>query len=435
MNIVCPDISLVVDNYLCNSCGACLAICRYKAICFKETVGGYLFPVIDADVCVQCGLCYQVCPGVNFGKTLSDLLPSDPFVGTILSCRVGRACDDSFYLNGQSGGVVTALLACLLESGKVDVAIVVSEREGCPPRSEATLVFDPKNLKPSQKSKYTPVPILKSLSTLPKNTKSVAVVGLPCHIHGLKNLLDKCPEYRKINFYTLGLVCDRVMTNAAIDSLGRQATEESIKSLIWRDKQKDFYPGNPVVVASGGTEVVLKSSQRMELKDFFTPLRCRLCFDKLNIYSDIVCADPHGVKGIDRYGGETLVFVRSELGSRLIQDVDKEYVDLRAVSIVEGVTGQGMRLKQKEWSAYMKAWQEMSVVVPNYPFQSNAVADCRQQKKWLRHAISLEKYSTRDDVVDAYEKWLMRKKVKMTVLCPVDVIKRGLSRLMKGLGR
>ena len=47
----------------------------------------------------------------------------------------------------------------------------------------------------------------------------MAVVGLPCQVHGLKNVIHRFPALsRKIGIVT-GVFCDRIMTYAAIDYL------------------------------------------------------------------------------------------------------------------------------------------------------------------------------------------------------------------------
>ena len=51
------DISCVVNQKLCHTCGACAAICPSDAISYQETVGGYCFPTIEKEKCVQDRVC------------------------------------------------------------------------------------------------------------------------------------------------------------------------------------------------------------------------------------------------------------------------------------------------------------------------------------------------------------------------------------------
>ena len=142
-NIACArisesDISFVVAEYLCNSCGACFAACSHGSISYIETVGGYLFPRINTETCTHCGLCYEVCPGVHFGKSLIARMPDDPFVGDIISCHAGKAINKMVFDNSQSGGIATALLVQLLATGQISGAIV-ADMKGTPPRGHALM--------------------------------------------------------------------------------------------------------------------------------------------------------------------------------------------------------------------------------------------------------------------------------------------------------
>ena len=86
-----------------------------------ETSGGLLFAQVAAETCIACGLCLRACGGAYLAP---ELLPGhiDPFKGEVLAAYYGYASDPEIRLKGQSGGVVTALLAFMLESGRVDQA-------------------------------------------------------------------------------------------------------------------------------------------------------------------------------------------------------------------------------------------------------------------------------------------------------------------------
>lgn len=54
-----------------------------------------------------------------------------------------------------------------------------------------------------------------------------------------------------------------------------------------------------MVVSESGQEKMLPNSYRFALKDYFTSPRCRVCYDKLNTFSDLVFGDPWGMSGVD----------------------------------------------------------------------------------------------------------------------------------------
>jgi coenzyme F420 hydrogenase subunit beta len=414
-----PDISPVVAAHLCHSCGACAASCGSGAIQFTESASGYLLPKINSEICTHCGLCYHVCSGHHFGVSLNDKIPHDPFVGEILSCEVGRATAPDIYRNSQSGGVVTALLAHLLESQQIALAIVAVMKEQTPPRGDVLIARTPDELFRAQKSKYTPIPLLRVLPQIKSETSPMAMVGLPCHIHSLHNLCDTFPWLAEKKIITIGLLCSRNMTAKAIDFIAQQATRVPIKQFVFRDKSKPAYPGHPYAVTTRNKAFSLDKSVRMAAKDIFTPLRCRLCFDKMNVFADIACGDPHGLQDIDRVGGETLTLSRTERGQAVVEHAKQaQAVALRPCNLKASLKGQGIDKKRKEFSAYMAAWKAMGRHVPCYPFETNGQAN-EKQHAILKQALTFASQTSERVVIKTAQKKYTEKMRRKKELMPV----------------
>ena len=412
------DVSQITSEHLCLSCGACSTACGQHAISFHETIGGYLFPNIDSNACVKCGLCYEVCPGIHFGKSLMDNMPQNPFVGDILSCHVGKAINQAVFKNSQSGGVLTAMLVQLMASDRIAGAIL-AEMSGTPPRGKAFLAKTVDDFLHSQKSKYTPIPMLRQIMEV---EGPVAFVGLPCHIHGLNNLLDHYPELKSKIFVKIGLICDRVLTSAAVDFLILKAGCTSAKDFIFRDKNRPTYPGNVFVESENGKQVVLDASLRMAIKDYFTPARCTLCFDKLNVYADVVVGDPHGIDGVDRYRGESLLIERTQKGKHLVSDtMATGTVALRQVNENVVIEGQGINKKKQDWLRYVKAWSSMGRKLPSY-CQSvmNGLetldVNFEKHKDSLMHSVGLDAFDSRKAVLVSINKLLPREGMKEKII-------------------
>jgi coenzyme F420 hydrogenase subunit beta len=213
------DISLAVSDHLCLSCGACYAVCKNNAITFYETVGGYLFPKIDKNLCINCGLCYNVCPGINFSNELLSKVPQDTFKGEALKSYLGRAQCEDIFKNAQNGGVVSALSCYAIESGQADAVVTVAMQRGNPSRASAFLARSREQILKAQRSKYSMVPVLSVLKGLKESDRRIVLIGLPCHIHGLCNLYELLPGLKEKIILTIGLFCERTVTNAAMDYL------------------------------------------------------------------------------------------------------------------------------------------------------------------------------------------------------------------------
>ncbi len=409
-------VATVVEQKLCNTCGACAAVCPVDAIRFSETVGGYVFPVIDWNTCTHCGLCVKVCPGILFSRTLKANMPSDPFVGQCLGAWVGRATDDEFYRNAQSGGVVAALLAHALDSGFADAVLTVRMGWGAPPRPEAVWATSRQEILESQKSKYCPVPALEQLKGIAGTHKKIVVVGVSCQVHGLLNLLDVSPVLKRNVALVVGLICDRTLTCAAVDFLVHKTVrslEPSHVRMIFRDKQWGGYPGDVHVEQRDGSHRVMPEDLRIRIKDAFTPARCRLCFDKMNVYSDLTIGDPHGIAGVNRRDGESVAIVRTPAGREFFNQVlSGDKVRAREVGIEEVVGGQDISSKRVEWRGYMNAWAELGRPLPDYGPRPDLEGEKGEAARWrtdLRRALSLDGFKTRHQLLAAVGRQLWRK--------------------------
>lgn len=188
------NIQEVSDSYLCSNCGACSVICPKNAINFKWTNIGRLYADVTPD-CINCGKCLKVCPSID-EKNIHTRF-QDRFIGEIKSVWVGRATDEQIFQNSQSGGVATAILSYLFDEGLIDAALVCKMSFGSLPQVEPYIAKSKQELLETQKSCYTPVPLLTKLAEL-KDFKSVAVVGIPCHIQGIESLRLNSPDFNNI---------------------------------------------------------------------------------------------------------------------------------------------------------------------------------------------------------------------------------------------
>jgi hypothetical protein len=153
----------------------------------------------------------------------------------------------------------------------------------------------------------------------------------------------------------------------------------------------------------------------MIMKDYFTPARCLLCFDKMNIYADIVVGDPHGIQGVDRINGESLVLIRTESGKEILKKaVESNEILVRPLPVDKALQGQNIDAKRKKWDIHYKAWKEMGYKLPDYPKTVNLNTlninsdNIDMAKKNLEHALSLDKYKSRDLLIkDANNNYIL----------------------------
>ncbi|NGM68194.1 4Fe-4S dicluster domain-containing protein [Natronolimnobius sp. AArcel1] len=200
--------------------------------------------VIEADRCVQCASCVAACPSDSIGIDAEEKRPT--LVRMCTGCsrcwdfcprsglryeRVNSLLEDERGLEepelyaarasgetaaaGQDGGVVTALLASLLEAGEIDGAIVATESETEPLGGEAVLATSREELLAAGGSIYTQtmglgqIDELLAEADLEPSEADLAFVGTPCMIQGATALDRYGHEPADPIALTIALMCTR----------------------------------------------------------------------------------------------------------------------------------------------------------------------------------------------------------------------------------
>lgn len=360
------NIQYISNGYLCSACGACNAICPKDAISFKWSSLGRLYAHVNTDNCVNCGMCLKVCPSIDTLNLHSRY--DNMYVGNIINTYTGRATDDKIYRNAQSGGACTAIIKYLFDAQKIDGAIMCRMTPSKTPSVNAVAIDNVKQLYECQKSCYTFVDVLSALKQV-KDKKTIAIVGVPCHIEGATLLSEQFRQFTNIK-YKIGLICDRTQCKGMQDTLVSLAKGNN-KLLHWRKKAFTHkgtfynYQNAPCVVLDGKEQIkkngILPNSYRFVLKNMFTAPRCRVCYDKLNVHADIVLGDPWGMSDIDWKYGESLVLTRTALGESLIQEmIIDDCIKLKKRNdFSEAITGQHIDTKPQETEKYQSAYNRL----------------------------------------------------------------------------
>lgn len=421
------NILVVVRNNLCCMCGGCSYICPNSSITMQLTGTGLLYPKVDEDRCISCGLCLQICPGINLREDLAQEIEEETIEGSAISTWVGKATDEEIYQNSQSGGTATAILDYLITSGEIDGAVVTCLNQANL-RSKAIIARNKSDLMKSQKSKYCPVNLLRILKEVEEKNLSVVVVGLPCQVEGLYNILQVKKSLQKNIKYVIGLICDRTLAYSAIDFL--LATEgfetSQIKSFEFRSKEDKGYPGDVKIVSKTGKTTFIPSKKRIEIKDYFTPPRCRLCFDKMNIFSDITLGDPWGIPDYDKLRGESLIIGRNQKGDDLINSlISNGLIEARKVDYGSACNGQHIRARKENLKKYLKIWMDMGLIIPGY-YEGWAIKDSliceKKYQKDIEKSTDLTTLGEKHILMKKVRRELFKKKLMETLKLPVKIL-------------
>jgi coenzyme F420 hydrogenase subunit beta len=381
----------VIQRGLCTACGTCAGVCPEGAIGWSNEDDEPL-PELKGN-CTGCGICNTVCPGeeVNipaleqfvFGRTREENIPD---LGLYLDALAGWAADEAIRQRGAGGGLVTALLAYALEKGFIDCALVSGFRRDQPWRTQAKLAVNRQQLLAAAQSKYACVPVNTLLrKAFAEGYRRVAVVGLPCHIHGLRKMqfCGRPASLARGVVLMVGLFCASQFyfegtRHLLVERLGVDRLED-VSSLSYRG---GHWPGHLVVELKDGRKLLLDRHEYMyhHLMPGYKRDRCEMCVDWAAELADLSVGDywdPRVRAG--QALGISSCLVRSRAGKELLEGAVKEgYVETIPLEAARLAAGIGYELKKHAAAFRLKQRRRFGWPVPEYHRQTNYTPFARE---------------------------------------------------------
>lgn len=420
------NINDIIASHLCYGCGTCNVICGHQAISMEYDNIGRLLPMIDDSKCTNCGLCFTHCPSLDSkGIQLPDT--DDKYVGQIENVYIGKATEEHIYRNSQSGGLVTATVKYLLESGKIEAAIMCRVEDAIEYTPKAVVITKPEELYACQKSSYVPIDIVSAMKQV-EQYQSIAVVGTGCHIQGIRALHNFSKKYREKVIYTLGLICDRTLCKTATDVIYGSYYKGASKRLVWRDKSLNYKKARILVKTTDNRTAQVPTWKRHALKDPFTNPRCRICFDKLNTGADIVFGDPWGMNNVDWEGGMSVVLTRSKEGSGIISEmISHQIIELKDAPLEEVLTGQYIEKRKKDVSSSLAYYQKKEWLVPSYAVLLKPSTENPRLFSLINTFIE-DSSKTKEEIIKQNTIYLRNRTIKSKIYCilglPINILYR-----------
>lgn len=321
-------IQKVLDDHLCCNCGTCAGVCPQQAISLILDKHSQVYePQIRSDACNECGICYDTCPGhyVDFKGLNRDIFgkeAEDIILGSYLGCYIGHATESKVRYKASSGGVVTGLLIYALEQGIIDGALVTRMNKDRPWESEPFIAKTRDEIIEASKSKYCPVPantMIKELFSAQEGEK-FAVVGLPCHIQGVRKAEQVYKKLRTRVVLHIGLFCSHTDTFWQMDYLlkSMNVSKGDLQSIRYRG---DGWPGTMSVQLKNGKDPSIPFHKAIfpHVLWFNAMNRCLYCCDLTAELADISVGDPWipEVMAGDEIG-QSIFMVRTEDAHSLV---------------------------------------------------------------------------------------------------------------------
>jgi coenzyme F420 hydrogenase subunit beta len=300
----------VVLQELCSSCGACVLVCPFACLEYREEKPDLI------KKCEACGICPMVCPRLELShKDLEKLVfgrehqPSEEF-GVFRRSVIAQATDNAVLRACQDGGVVSALLAYAFDTDLIDSAIVSDTSREKPWFATPRLISSSQEIPECAGTRYTYSPGLLALQEAVKQKrKSLAFVGTPCQIQSLRKI-EAFPlkKYSEIVKFTIGLMCTECFV---YEGLMKKHIEGTL-GVSLNDIKKINIKGKVLISTKSGQ---IKTLPLQEAKQY-TRKGCLPCTDFSAELADISA----GGLGLD---GWTFMILRSEKGEGIFDSAEK----------------------------------------------------------------------------------------------------------------
>jgi len=328
-----PNVGIVVKNHLCHGCGTCYAVCPKLAIHMENNdEEGHFIPIVN-ESCNNCNLCLKVCPGYDLdieglNKKVFKTQPENEKVGIFTHCYVGYSSDENIRFNSASGGLITQILTTLLEEKKIDGALVTSMNPSNPLEPMAILATTKEEIIEAARSKYCPVTLAEALRTIVTSDGRYAIVGLPCHIHGIRKAEQYIPHLRERVVLHLGLLCSHMVSFPGIQFLleKKGVDPSSVVEMQYRGRG---WPGSMSIKIKNKREKIIPlttgwfSYWPMFSCYFFTPIRCMMCPDQMAELADISFGDAWLPEYNSDKIGRSLIVSKNNFSDNLLKDIVK----------------------------------------------------------------------------------------------------------------
>lgn len=402
------SITTTVKKGLCTGCGTCIALCPNNALSleFDKKKGVYI-PHLDISKCNGCCLCMKICPGkeVNFRELNQQVFGKEQYnklTGYYLNCYSAYSNYYDIRYNSSSGGILTQILISAIEEGRIDGALVTRMKKENPLEPEPFIATTKNEIIEASKSKYCPVPANIALREIINSEKGerFAVVGLPCHIHGIRKAESVNKRLKEKIVLHLGIYCSINHNFLAQDYLLNFFNinkEEIVKfdyrgegslgyggmTIYLKDKNKKFYP------------YLLYWSKI--LKSYFIPWRCTLCSDQLCELADISIGDLWIPEFSNDEIGTSSVIARTKEANDLLNEMcSKNDIDLKPIEMEKIIESQAyaLQLKKSKLKARMNLLKCIGFQIPTYNqdlLEANSDAYLHSLFYYTKYVISSKK--------------------------------------------
>ncbi len=320
-----PQLKGLCDISICASCGCCVYLSKNEAAKMVLTQNGYKpschdLPVTTAypfDVCPGNGIKYPALYEAHYGKH-----PASWLTGIVQTVRTGNATDPKIRLAGASGGVTTRVLQYLMETERIDGAVLAQQGIPTPMEASAVLAKTPSEILDCSGSVYFHVPMIPLLSQFEPG-KRYAIVCTPEQSATIRALQQNGDSRALQIAYVLGPYTGTALTPQALDyylKSNRIKKSDEVVRVKWRAGE---WPGYLEIVTRSGKTLRSPKVYYNFLIPFFVTNTSLLSMDFCNEFADLAVGDAWSPKFEKaKQGGVSVVVTRTEEMEAIIQEME-----------------------------------------------------------------------------------------------------------------
>jgi coenzyme F420 hydrogenase subunit beta len=205
----------------------------------------------------------------------------------------GYATDADIRAHASSGGIVSAVLIDLLETGRIDGALVsrIESRDGRI-RGATEQAVDRAGILRCAGSSYIETPVIDAARNLQGIEGRFALVGLPCQIRTLRRYLSTRPDLEEKIPFLIGLLCRGTVAGDLYDDLFSKYGIDG--SAVTSVKVRRGHIGGDVIIdlAEGTSRTIpFRELNSYRIAGVHSMPRCLWCDEHLAAEADIAVGD------------------------------------------------------------------------------------------------------------------------------------------------
>jgi len=209
------------------------------------------------------------------------------------------------------------LLVYALSEGIIDGALVTRMSRANPLEPESFIARTKEEVIEAARSKYCPVPANVALRQILETDGKYAVVGLPCHLHGIRKAEILNPKLTEKIVLHLGIFCSKTPTFLGTEFFlyRNKLKKENITEIRYRG---EGWPGNLMLKMKSGEKRLFPFSEMWGKIALFNSKRCSLCCDQSSELADISFGDAWLPEFSDDCNGTSVIITRTPTGDAIL---------------------------------------------------------------------------------------------------------------------